>query len=105
MDADNNIDTVQVSSQFFLNLTLSINSESLKLFTRVFPNPAMDIFQIEVSDDTEIEGIELFNMKGEHVKYFSKVEKTLDVSELVSGVYYLRISTNKGEITQKVLIE
>lgn len=65
----------------------------------------MDIFQIEVSDDTEIEGIELINMKGEHVKYFSKVEKTLDVSELVSGVYYLIISTNKGEITKKVLIE
>ena len=105
VDAGNNIDTVQVSSQFFPNLTLSINSEFLKLSTKVFPNPVMDIMQIEVSDDTVIEGIELFNMKGENVKHFMKVEKALNVSELVSGVYYLRISTNKGEITKNVLIE
>lgn len=99
----NQYDTLETST--FSPPTLSVDNLVQLEKIKIFPCPIKDILQIEVSDDTVIEGIELLNMTGENVKCFSKEEKALDVSELVSGVYFLRISTNKGEITQKVLIE
>ncbi len=89
-----------------LNLsTVGINEIELKKKINIFPNPAKDVLQIEVSDDTEIEGIELFDIEGKRVKIFNKIDTSLNISALSSGTYFLKFSTGEGGLIKKVVIE
>ena len=89
-----------------LNLsTVGINEIELKKKINIFPNPAKDVLQIEVSDDTEIEGIELFDIEGKRVKIFNKIDTSLNISALSSGTYFLKFSTGEGVLIKKVVIE
>ncbi len=89
-----------------LNLsTVGINETELKKKINIFPNPTKDVLQIEVSDDTEIEGIELFDIEGKRVKIFNKIDTSLNISALSSGTYFLKFSTGEGVLIKKVVIE
>ncbi len=89
-----------------LNLsTVGINETDLKKKINIFPNPAKDVLQIEVSDDTEIGGIELFDIEGKRVKIFNKIDTSLNISALSSGTYFLKFSTGEGVLIKKVVIE
>jgi len=71
----------------------------------IYPKPTKDVLQIEVSDNTEIESIELFDLGGKKVKTFNNSDRNLNISDLSSGTYFLRISTTKGGLAEKVIIE
>ncbi len=85
--------------------TVGINESDLKKKINIFPNPTKDVLQIEVSDDTEIEGIELFDIEGKRVKIFNKIDTSLNISALSSGTYFLKFSTGEGVLIKKVVIE
>ena len=82
-----------------------INETELKKKINIYPNPTKDVLQIEVSDNTEIESIELFNLSGKRVKSFNNSDRNLNISDLSSGAYFLRISTTKGGLAEKIIIE
>ena len=105
VDSVNNIDTVNVSSQLFPNLTLSIRGESFKLPLTLYPNPTSGVLKIDVSNGVEIESIELFDIGGKKLNTFNITERNLNISELSLGTYFLRISTTDGGVTKKVVIE
>ncbi len=86
-------------------VTVGINELSRKKKIDIFPNPTKDVLQIEVLDDTEIEGIELFDIEGKRVKIFNKIDTSLNISALSSGTYFLKFSTGEGGLIKKVVIE
>ncbi|MDV7185856.1 T9SS type A sorting domain-containing protein [Lutibacter sp. TH_r2] len=73
-----------------LNSTLSIENVALN-HIKVYPNPTSDF--IHISDLTDIETISIHNVLGKEVKSF-KAQKTIDISNLSTGIYYLQ--TNNG---------
>ena len=78
------------------------------LFTdkiKIYPNPSNSNLIIDVSNDIQIENIELFDIGGKSVKIFNKIDTRLNISGLSSGTYFLRISTREGILTKKVVIE
>lgn len=72
---------------------------------QIYPNPARSFLQIENASNTEIRSIELFDIGGKKIKTFNKTHMNLNITDINSGTYFLRIATNKGELAQKVVIE
>jgi hypothetical protein len=74
----------------------------------VFPNPSNNLVHIT----TQVEGIttikyELLDVIGKQI--FQKETKenqfTISVNNLVAGIYFLRIETNKGSVVKKIVKE
>ena len=59
---------------------------------KVYPNPAQNMLHVEGTGLTEVE---VFNIMGE----------TVDISHLQNGIYFVRLKTNDGEKTVKLVIE
>jgi hypothetical protein len=77
--------------------------------TRVYPNPAKDVINIEISDFTDINRIELVNSIGKTVRVIDNASEigrfsSINVSSLPAGLYYLRLDGNKTQQTLRVLI-
>lgn len=70
---------------------------------QVYPNPVSDEFALKVKDDTKIESLKLFDASGKLVKNISDFNGKVNISELTSGIYFLKTKTNKGEFLNKIL--
>ena len=72
----------------------------------IWPNPASDILNVELhnSGDTRVM---IINMLGEVVGTWDIASSngTINISELTSGVYFVRISSQKGIATKKFVKE
>ena len=77
-------------------------SESKSLTVSLFPNPANDKINV-MSNTSKQQTIEIYGMDGKKVKEatISGAEKSVDVSNLIKGIYILKI---KGtEVSQKFI--
>lgn len=73
---------------------------------KLFPNPAQN--QLWISNEKEIiKGLTIYDVVGKEVKRFSvnTTKTTLDVSDLVKGVYLVKAKTETGIETKKFIKE
>ena len=74
---------------------LSTPNNSLTNFS-IYPNPTTDYLTLSgLTDQTHF--VTIYNIQGQIVKTSSLENKTVDVSILISGMYFLIIQTNDGE--------
>jgi len=76
---------------------------------KIYPNPANDLLNIELADNHGVKRIELLNSFGSTVRNLENVpldEKTirLNVANLPSGLYFVRLVGDSGQQTLKVFI-
>ncbi len=76
----------------------------------VFPNPASTAIHLTSKNKIPFAEVKLFNSSGALVKVFglnqTQVEAELKLPELAKGIYYLKISNEKGDIaTVPMMIE
>ena len=69
---------------------------------KVYPNPAQNILHIEGGGLTEVE---MFNIMGQSMLNINENIETVDISHLQNGIYFVRLKTNDGEKTVKLVIE
>lgn len=81
-------------------LGLSQNEFASKL--KLYPNPVSNSFNI--STEVEIEKVTIYNMIGVLVKSFDKTTKTMDISDLSTGSYIVKIHSDKG-IINKIIVK
>ncbi|MBQ7489584.1 MAG: C10 family peptidase [Bacteroidales bacterium] len=67
----------------------------------VYPNPATDVLNISVPDCLETERIDLLNIDGKLVHSYMGDVKLLNIGDLSSGVYFVRIVTEQGFVIRK----
>lgn len=92
-------------NQYVMNVignTLSVDEATLGNSISLYPNPTNNIINLNVANSVSINKLELYNILGKQVLNLNNA-KTLDLTNLESGVYMLRIVTNKGSITKKVV--
>lgn len=70
----------------------------------IYPNPASDVLQIKSSETVNITGISLRDINGNIIKKFSNTETTLDVKNIPSGIYFIRIETENGLLNRKLIL-
>ncbi len=68
----------------------------------IYPIPVSDILYIELSENNF--GVELYNMFGQQVLK-AQNEREIPVSKLSSGIYVLKITTEKGVYSRKIVKE
>lgn len=67
----------------------------------LFPNPSKNSFTIETNQI--INTVSIYNVQGKSVKLFKSNGSTYDIEDLTSGIYFVKIKTNKGLVTKKLI--
>ncbi|MGQ7945416.1 pectate lyase family protein [Flavobacterium sp. WC2509] len=68
----------------------------------LYPNPVTD--QLYFSNtDQRIENVTIYNLLGSIVKTTSNVSESVDVSNLKTGSYLVKVTTDQGSTTQKII--
>ena len=81
--------------------TLSVSDFEIADF-KIYPNPVKEFFQIETT--VEMERILVYDVQGKEIKIFSGLQENYAVSDLSSGLYFLKIQWRSGESFMKKLI-
>jgi len=95
-----------VSNVFLLKLSstgLSINETETQKWS-FYPNPVRDFMTIELMDNNTETFIEVFNTLGQKIKMFENISNTknIDLSDLKTGIYLLKINSNGINQTIKI---
>lgn len=92
----------QVGEVFNNNTLSSPDFYQNNLKVSLYPNPVKDILNIDT--ETEIKSVEIYNLQGQKIKI--ALSKQVNVSDLSSGVYMIRIEdTNNGIETKRIVKE
>lgn len=82
------------------NAANSVGKNEKGIFVRVFPNPANEL--VYISSSSEIKNIQIVDVYGNVA--FSGNTKTIDVSQVKAGVYFIYIQMDSGSATEKMII-
>jgi hypothetical protein len=93
--------TFQVSAY---DSSLGSNSFNNSNFT-YYPNPVKDVLNISYS--ASIQNVKVINLIGQQVRFqeFNATNGSIDLSNLPSGAYMVKVTTENGEKTIKVIKE
>ena len=69
---------------------------------KIYPNPANDVLHVEGS---QVILVEVYNIMGQSVLSVNENFKSINISSLQNGIYFVRLKTNDGEKTLKLVIE
>lgn len=92
-------------SLFFSSGTMSVIDNDYHSNIILYPNPVMDILNIQTSEN--LQEIRIINSLGQQVLKRQVIEKTnsLDLQGLQSGFYLIQIVTDKGIVTRKIQVK
>ena len=86
----------------YLNIT---GIEETNLNCNIYPNPVKDILYIET--ETEIEEVMVYDVYGRvqnlRNSETQKLRNSIDISNLKSGIYFVKINTEKGNIVKRII--
>jgi len=85
---------------------INVGIETIEATTvNIYPNPTTGKFKIE-NGELSIEKVVIYDISGKIQKIENwKTENGIDISQLPAGVYFVKIFTELGEVTKKVLKE
>ena len=85
-----------------LGITSILSSDNVQ----VYPNPATAEITVSLTSPSEVD-IRIFDLSGKLLVYQADTiiegAHSLDVSSLTSGIYFLRINSENGEVTKKLI--
>lgn len=83
---------------------LSINQfESVDF--RIYPNPSSNGVLNIISASSETISVSIYDVLGKQVKTTEFTNQTMDISELKSGLYIVKVSQNNNTVTKKLIIK
>jgi len=69
---------------------------------KIFPNPAKSVVNIQFPDETPIDGIQLIDLSGKVVRQQSG-SKSIDIEQLSSGLYFIKVLAGDKTYTTKFI--
>lgn len=78
--------------------------KNAQLGFNLYPNPISDGFYIQIRDNIKINQVIIYNMIGKIVSTFDE-SATYDISILQKGVYFVKIKTDQGIVSKKIIKE
>jgi hypothetical protein len=67
----------------------------------IYPNPVDDRLYIETQ--SLIESVVIYTITGQQLSAISHQPSVIDVSNLNSGIYFVKISTEEGDIVKRIV--
>ncbi|MEM6515896.1 MAG: T9SS type A sorting domain-containing protein, partial [Bacteroidota bacterium] len=85
---------------------LSIDESDLQSSLSVYPNPAETILFVNTSNQTKIDSIDVYNILGKRILNVNNlVDDSINVSEMTSGLYLLKIKSGNSSVTKRLIIK
>lgn len=75
---------------------------------QIFPNPGSGKFTLKLKGDQSVFHVEIINVAGLVIKEFNSNYNSpliIDLSEQKKGIYFLRLRTENGLITKKIILD
>ncbi|MDG1222373.1 MAG: T9SS type A sorting domain-containing protein, partial [Polaribacter sp.] len=94
------VDYVKVYQEVVLGAN---NTFDLDASLKLYPNPATD--KIHISSKMPISGLALYDVYGKLIFTKENNTKSIDVSRLNSGVYFLEVSSSTQKAVKKVMVK
>ena len=94
------------SSEF--NFTLDnqdFNGNKNKNNVILYPNPSINKITINISDNSLIKGVKIYNLLGEEILNYNQNINEIDVSNLKVGIYLVNVFTDKHDYKTKMVIK
>lgn len=91
----------EITNLYNNNSLSSQNFNQNNLEVSLYPNPANDVLNIEMTN--EVKSIEIYNIQGQKVK--SVNQKQINVSDLFSGMYLIRIQDTENAVSTKKFVK
>ena len=69
----------------------------------LYPNPANDVVNVQCTmNNVQVEAVEVFDVYGKLLQTVSMTPETtrINVSGLAAGIYFVRVTTNEGNVTK-----
>jgi len=85
---------------------LSIDDINYAQFIDVVPNPATNFVRVQHGNDIDVSEISIYDIMGRlHHSYpcYETRQTVINIQNLSKGVYLLKINTNKGTVTKKII--
>ncbi|MEJ5050377.1 T9SS type A sorting domain-containing protein [Chryseobacterium culicis] len=106
LDADGNIRnalTPDLGSFEFTAAVLAVNEAAKKNTVNVYPNPVVDYLYI--NNDSRIKDIEVYNVSGQRIlsETINAEKGSVDLRRAAAGVYILKVNTEKGSQSLKII--
>ena len=101
---------LNINDRFILRFTNSTagNTEEALSNLVIYPNPSTGKFYFHLSSEESVQ-IEISDLTGKRIQNVVSEELngnyTLNLTGKAAGVYFAKITTNKGQITKKLVIE
>lgn len=70
----------------------------------IYPNPAKDNFTIQANNNVAIEEVKVYDLLGKMI-INDKKQNVINISSLNKGIYLVKIDTNEGNYTSKIIKE
>ena len=81
----------------------TVKVENLKDKISLFPNPAREY--VTINNAETIENVTLYDVNGRTIKIINGVAKKIEISDLQSGIYFIKIKTKTAFETMKFMKE
>ena len=81
---------------------LSIDKNQLKESISIYPNPVSDILRIQILNQIQLKKIQIYNVIGELLKE-EKIYNTVQISDLSTGIFFVKIETDIGIFNTKIV--
>ena len=71
----------------------------------LYPNPSKDILHLKVKNEIGVKSVSVYNTLGQIVMAITNVDnlKSIDVSSLTAGSYFVKVYTDKGSSSNKFI--
>lgn len=97
----------QVATSFAWKMTgvaaLGVNDNIFDQIS-IYPNPANEFINVKIPSHVQVANTNLYNILGKKVNA-NLVNGQMDISNLSKGLYILKIESNSGTFTQKLIIQ
>lgn len=95
---------IRATTTIIIDSSLSVD-EYLGNSINIYPNPVKEKLTISTNNSFNFEIISFYNFLGKKVKIIKKSFDNIEINDLINGVYFLKIKTNKGFASKKIIID
>ncbi|PZO27332.1 MAG: T9SS C-terminal target domain-containing protein [Flavobacteriaceae bacterium] len=84
---------------------LNTNDFDFGTYFTLYPNPAKDVLNFEVQNEIGVKSVSVYNTLGQIVMAITNIDnlKSIDVSRLTAGSYFVKVYTDKGSSSSKFI--
>ena len=83
--------------------SLGTNDFELESYFKIYPNPAANVLNIDVKKQINVSSISIYNTLGQQILVIPNAQytKQVDVSNLKTGNYFIKLNSDKGSTIGK----